>query len=182
MPSGMLGKLGALLIVIALVAGIRLMGEGASLDAHAEGADLLKGCTDVPEAVALAQRLQTRALRIDRYLQELDRRKAEIGQAETRLSDVLTRLAGQRNASRSPRQDPAARKDVDEDIIRLVAVYDQMKPADAALVISNLPPEFAAELLMRVQPENSARIIAAVEPNQAAILTSYMGSRRARGY
>lgn len=182
MPRGMLGRLGAVLILIALAGGARFMGERLGLDAHAEGSDLLRGCTDVPEAVALAQRLQTRALRIERYLQDKERQRAEMDQAEARLTQVLNQLASQRNAERPSRPDAAAQKDIDEDIIRLVAVYDQMKPADAAMVISNLPPEFAAELLMRVQPENSARIIASVDPNQAAILTSYMGSRRARQY
>ncbi len=68
-----------------------------------------------------------------------------------------------------------------EDIARLIAVYDQMKPEQAAMVLSNLPPDFAAQILSRVQPETGARIMASVEPGQAAVLTSYMGAIRASG-
>ena len=66
---------------------------------------------------------------------------------------------------------------VSDDIDRLIAVYDQMKPAEAAAILTNLPPDFAAEILMRVEPETGARIIAAVDPGQAAILTTHMSAR-----
>ena len=70
------------------------------------------------------------------------------------------------------------RQAVSDDIDRMIAVYDQMKPREAAAILSNLPPDFAAEILMRVEPETGARIIAAVDPGQAAILTTHMGARR----
>ena len=66
------------------------------------------------------------------------------------------------------------------DIEKLVALYDQMKPAEAAAVLTNLPADFAAEILLRVRPETGARIIAAVEPRQAALLTAQMGARSVR--
>ena len=42
--------------------------------ASASSDDLLKGCTDVPEAVALATELRDRALRIERYMEALETR------------------------------------------------------------------------------------------------------------
>ena len=86
-----------------------------------------------------------------------------------------TELRQQKSWIQSSRD--TASQAVREDIDRLVAVYDQMKPAEAAAVLTNLPPDFAAEILMRVQPETGARIIAAVEPRQAALLTAQMGAR-----
>lgn len=176
-PRSILTWMGGLFMIVAAGGAIQL-GGWIRLQAHAETADFLKGCTDVPEAVELAIRLNDRALRIERYLDELDRKKAEVDKSRTALSETLTRIvaAGPANSrSNTVNQDA-----VDEDVARLVAVYDQMKPEQAAVVISNLPPDFAAEILMRVQPENGAKIMALVDPNQAAILTSYMGSRRAR--
>lgn len=146
--------------------------------AFAEPPALLQGCTDVPEAVSLATELRDRALRIERYLEMMDAKKAEVAAAEAALVERLTELGAAKNNIQSKRNTStdAVRSDID----RLVAVYDQMKPAEAAAVLSNLPPDFAAEILMRVQPENGARIIASVEPRQAALLTAQMGARSVR--
>lgn len=140
--------------------------------------DLLSGCGDVPEAVALAQELRDRALRIERYLAVMDDRKAELAQAEATLRERLTELRGQKGSIRD-RRDQAG-QEVRDDITRVIAIYDQMKPAEAAAVLSNLPADFAAEILMRVQPESGARIIAAIEPAQAALLTAQMSARSVR--
>lgn len=146
--------------------------------AFAEPPALLQGCGDVPEAVALAAELRDRALRIERYMQTIDEKKAELAVAETSLRARLEELKAQKSGmrSRGDQSTEAVRQDID----RLVAVYDQMKPAEAAAVLSNLPPDFAAEILMRVQPETGARIIASVEPRQAAVLTAQMGARSVR--
>ena len=146
--------------------------------AFAEPSGLLQGCGDVPEAVALAEELRDRALRIERYMEAINDRKAEIAEAESVLRKRLSELKSQKGGMRS-RQDLSTAA-VRNDIERLVAVYDQMKPAEAAAVIGNLPPDFAAEILMRIQPEAGARIIAAVAPEQAAMLTTHMGARSAK--
>ncbi|MDM7458691.1 MAG: hypothetical protein P3W94_004915, partial [Paracoccus sp. (in: a-proteobacteria)] len=116
--------------------------------------------------------------RIERYMAEIDTRKAELATAEASLRQRLVELRGQRGTIAEKRAQ--ASNAVRDDIARLVAVYDQMKPAEAAAIIANLPPDFAAEILMRVKPEIGARIIAAVEPNQAALLTAQMGARSLR--
>lgn len=143
--------------------------------AFAETGDLLDGCTDVPEAVALAAELRDRALRIERYMDSIREQKAELATAQANLRKALTELAARKGGVQMRRstESQAVRDDID----RLVALYDQMKPAEAAAVLTNLPPDFAAEILMRVQPENGARIIASVEPRQAALLTAQMGAR-----
>ncbi|WP_255471252.1 MotE family protein [Paracoccus sp. M683] len=143
--------------------------------AFAEPAGLMDGCGDVPEAVALAEELRDRALRIQRYLEEMDNRERELQAAEATLRSRLTELKAMKASVRSGEVN--RRSTVQNDIDRLVAVYGQMKPAEAAAVLTNLPADFAAEILMRVEPEAGARIIAAVEPNQAAVLTTHMGAR-----
>lgn len=148
---------------------------GRFFAARAESGNLLEGCTDVPEAVALATELRDRALRIERYLEALDVRKAELAAAEAALKARAAELRQQKSGLQTRRD--TASSEVRADIDRLVAVYDQMKPAEAAAVLTNLPPDFAAEILMRVQPETGARIIASVEPRQAALLTAQMGAR-----
>lgn len=166
-------------LALAAVVGVqaaRALNLDAGLTALAAPAALLDGCGDVPEAVALADTLRLRGIAIDRALADLDRRKDEIAAAEQRLKARLVQL---REAKAAMADGTASRRaGVAQGIERLIAVYDAMKPAEAAAVLATLPPDFAAEILMRVQPETGARIIAAIEPGQAAILTTHMGARR----
>lgn len=173
--------LGPFGMVFLLAGGLQL---GSMVMARDGGADtvhpLIAGCEGIPEAVTLSERLLLRGDRIDRYLAELERKRAEIARAEERLTMRLVEL---REASSSPaaRQNAQASA-IEEDIRRMVALYDVMKPADAARVLSKLPPDYAAEILMRVGSESGARIIAAFEPGDAAIVTTHMGARSARRY
>ncbi|MDO5648393.1 MotE family protein [Paracoccus sp. (in: a-proteobacteria)] len=146
--------------------------------AEAEPTTLLQGCGDVPEAVALAEELRDRALRIERYMVAMDDKKAELATSQASLREYLAQLRAIRDSQH--RATSGESEAVRSDIEKLVAVYDRMKPAEAAAVLTNLPADFAAEILMRVQPENGARIIANVEPRQAALLTAQMGARSVR--
>lgn len=150
-----------------------------SLRAEASSEPLLGGCTDIPEAVALADTLRLRGIAIDRALADLDRRKQEIAAAEQRIKSRLDALKAAKAALGDARGAQAAGTVAGID--RLIAVYDAMKPTEAATILAALPPDFAAEILARVQPEASARIIASIDPGQAAVLTAHMGSRRLTG-
>lgn len=141
----------------------------------AEG--LLSCCSDIPEIVALVAELRIREDRIAKALSSLDEKNAEIATARSALLGDLRRLKSTKN--RTGRSKTHDQQSVEDDISRLVAVYESMKPKDAAVVMAALPPKFSAEILMRVSPEVSARIIAAIEPEKAAILTTYMGARSA---
>lgn len=140
---------------------------------------LLGGCTDVPEAVALAETLRLRGIAVDRVLADLDRRKDDLAAAEQQLIRRLTALKQAKASVGDART--AHDSGTAAGIERLIAVYDAMKPADAAMILAALPPDFAAEILARVQPDAGARIIARIEPAHAAVLTAHMGSRRLSG-
>lgn len=157
---------------------LKTSAEEASLFAFAEPAELMAGCGDVPEAVALAEELRDRGLRIERYLEAIDSRKRDLATAEASLTARLIELRAMKASIRAG--ETGQSKALQSDIDTLVAVYDKMKPAEAAAVLTNLPADFAAEILMRVQPDTGARIIAALDPNQAAILTTHMGARSVR--
>lgn len=166
------------MVLAAAVQAVALIDGTSRLRAHAEPAALLSGCSDVPEAVALADTLRERGLRIERYMQDIDRRKAELATAERQLTEKLIELRKVRQQIKD--HDGSVSRAQTDDIARIIAVYNQMKPEQAAVVLSNLPPEFAAQILARVQPETGARIMASVDPGQAALLTSYMGAIRAK--
>lgn len=151
--------------------------QSSSLAAYAAPQGLIDGCGDVPEVVALVERLREREKRIDHYMQSLQRKEEELRVAEQMITRRLTELKAAKASVGGSKT--YAQEAVDGDIDRLVSVYGAMKPAEAALVLVNLPPDFAAEILMRVAPDVGARIMAAVEPNQAAVLTAHMGARSA---
>lgn len=177
MRRSALSVLAGVLILGAATQAFIFLDGPARLQANAEPQSLLAGCTDVPEAVALADNLRERGLRIERYLQDVDRRKGELAVAQAQLTQKLIELRKVRQDIKD--HDNGVSRAQNDDISRIIAVYDQMKPEQAAMVLSNLPPDFAAQIIARVQPETGARIMASVEPGQAAILTSYMGAIRA---
>ena len=164
--------------VFAAVIGTRGQDFTNQFAAFAEPAELMRGCTDIPEAVALAETLKERSLRIEQYMASIEQKKLEIADAEDALRKRAEDLKRHKEAlrSRSDTKSTAIRDDID----RLIAVYDQMKPTDAGEILTNLPSDFAAEILLRIDPENGARIIAAIEPKQAAVLTAEMGARSIR--
>lgn len=73
------------------------------LTAQAATSPLLQGCTDVPEAVALADTLRLRGIAVDRALADLDRRKQELAAAELRIKTRLEALKSAK-AGRCPRR------------------------------------------------------------------------------
>lgn len=178
MRRGLFAGMTALLGLPVIIFGLQRYEVSQLFTAMADPPALMQGCMDVPEAVALAETLRDRSLRIERYMEALDMRRADIATAEQTLRERLAELKSHKTDTRTRRDTNSS--ELRNDIDRLVAVYDQMKPADAAAILTNLPADFAAEILMRVQPENGARIIAAVEPRQAALLTAQMGARSIR--
>lgn len=159
---------------LAALQALQLVPLGDQMRAFAAAPALMEGCTDVPEAVELAETLRLRGIAVDRGIEALDSRRAEIAAAEERLSAKLAQLRAAKEAL--GRGQAAAQTRTDEGISRLIAVYDAMKPAEAAEVLAALPPDFGAEILARVQPETGARIIAALEPSHAAILSARLGA------
>lgn len=179
MRRALLPTLGLIFALPLCAALLQVPGRAASLLAFAAPPpELMKGCGDVPEAVALAEELRDRGLRVERYLQAVDRRERDLEAAEGRVRARLVELKAMKASVQAgeTRRSTTLQSDID----RLVAVFDKMKPSEAAAVLTNLPSDFAAEILMRVESEVGARIMAAVDPNQAAILTTHMGARSVR--
>lgn len=108
---------------------------------------------------AIADRLQ--ALRVAEA--QLSERLAELEAAETSLSDTLA-MAETAN---------------DDDIMRLTAVYENMKPANAAGLFEQMAPEFAAGFLVRMRPEAAAGIFAGLEPTTAYSISAIIAGRNA---
>lgn len=94
---------------------------------------------------------------------EVERRLAALEEAERDLSDLLT-LA-----------DTAA----DEDVARLTAMYEAMKPVNAAALFDQMDPAFAAGFLGRMRADAAAQILANLPPDKAYALSVVLAGRNA---
>lgn len=102
-----------------------------------------------------------RALEIAR--EEIERGLAELAEAEKNLRAVLT-IA-----------DTAA----EEDIARLTAMYEAMKPADAAALFQEMDASFAAGFLGRMRPDAAGAVMAGLPPEKAYALSVVLAGRNA---
>ncbi|AWB50104.1 hypothetical protein HYN69_17755 [Gemmobacter aquarius] len=172
---------GALAMIALLCAGsgaLRLgFGAGAALAlVPDQGATEAAGLCSPPPA-AVAQALTEReALLADREAALADR-MAALALAE---KAVQTRMAEMAEARDSLMQvvavaDGAAEKDLS----RLTAVYEAMKPADAARLFAAMSPDFAAGFLGRMRPETAAAVMAALDPKAAYGISALIAGRNA---
>ena len=130
--------------------------------------------TGMMEMLAEVQDRERKLLERERVLAD---RSQAINLAEKRIEDRLASLV---EAERALAQTVSiADKAADEDVTRLVSVYENMKPKEAAPLFSTMAPDFAAGFLARMRPDASAAILAALEPQVAYSISVIMAGRNA---
>jgi flagellar motility protein MotE (MotC chaperone) len=95
--------------------------------------------------------------------QAITQRMAELQTAEEELKKTLTIADG---AS-------------EKDLAQLTAVYEAMKPADAAALFQTMSPDFAAGFLARMQPGSAADIMTGLKPETAYEVSVLLAGRNA---
>ncbi len=133
-------------------------------------------CTETPLAVAEA--LTRREARVSEREASLNERLAALALAEKAITARMTELDEARKGLMQVVDvaDGAA----EDDLARLTAVYEAMKPADAARVFAAMSPDFAAGFLGRMRPETAATVLAALDPKLAFELTAMVAGRNAK--
>jgi flagellar motility protein MotE (MotC chaperone) len=124
-----------------------------SPDAETEAAsDAPVNCP--PPPLALAQALLARETDVARQEAALADRMAALDLAEAAITTRLTELA----SAEASLKDTLALADgaAENDLARLTAVYESMKPADAAALFTAMAPEFAAGFLGRMRKPRTA--------------------------
>lgn len=114
----------------------------------------------------------------------LAQREAELAERETLLGAAQDRIQAQIVALETAEADLAATmaladRAAEDDILRLVAVYEAMKPEEAALVFAEMAPDFAAGFLARLRPETAAAILAGLDARLAYSLSAILAGRNA---
>lgn len=67
----------------------------------------------------------------------------------------------------------------EKDLLRLTAVYESMKPKDAAALFEEMEPNFAAGFLGRMRPDVAASVMAGLTPQAAYSISVILAGRNA---
>lgn len=135
------------------------------------------GCMPNGDADELMQAIASRAQSLDQREAYINNREAALAIAETRIAEQLQSLQGaeEQLAATLSRADSAA----DEDVARLTAVYEQMKPNAAAAIFETMDIDFAAGFLARMQPQYAAGILSAMPADLAYSVSVVIAGRNA---
>ena len=131
---------------------------------------------DTNLAVVLEQ-LQVREERLKAREAALESRLQALAVAEEQIArnlDALTR-AEEELAATMALADTAA----EDDLSRLTAVYENMKPKEAAPLFEAMDPKFAAGFLGRMRPDAAAAILSGLDPKTAYAISVILAGRNA---
>ena len=174
-PAGR-GTLIVLALTLASSGAIRLgLGVGQAVANAPDMAAAPLVCPEPP--LALAEALRLRETRVatqeaavaDRMSalaladQAIQTRLAALTEAEDRLSKTITMADGA----------------AESDLTQLTAVYEKMKPKDAAPLFEAMAPEFAAGFLGRMRPDAAAAILAGLTAEHGYAVSILLASRNA---
>lgn len=128
-------------------------------------------------ALAMLEELQAREVRLARREDMIADRAQALALATTEIDEKLAALvaAEEKLAATLTLADEAA----DADVARLVAVYEKMKPKDAASLFGEMDPDFAAGFLARMKPDAAAQVMAGLEPKTAYTISVLLAGRNA---
>ena len=95
--------------------------------------------------------------------EEIERRLSNLQQAEESLRGLLA----------------LANTAAEDDLARLTAVYENMKPKEAAELFEQMEPAFAAGFLGRMRPDAAAGVMAGLNPQTAYSISVILAGRNA---
>lgn len=136
------------------------------------------------ELVAQADLGAEQLLELNRRERELARRQEELAEQEARLEQARLGLQTQLTELQTAEADLSATmaladRAAEEDISRLVTVFEAMAPEEAAAVFTEMDTEFAAGFISQLAPATAAEILAGLEPRHAYALSAIIAGRNA---
>jgi flagellar motility protein MotE (MotC chaperone) len=161
------------------------LGAGAALAVSDDGADspdkpdaaTTNACPAPKEAGPLLKALNARKTRLDQREAQMRERMRALAVAEEEIAAKMQELvkAEESLSATIALADSAA----DDDITRLVSVYQAMKAKEAAALFETMNPDFAAGFLGRMEPGAAAGIMARLSPEAAYSVSVILAGRNA---
>lgn len=176
---------GVLLTIAILLMGSALLrasiGAGQAmandLDSNTPISEQSLSCEPPADLKPVLAALQERERRLDLQEQQIATRMQALAQAENEFDSKLTRLTEAEDRLRATLA--LAETAAEDDITSLVAVYEAMKPKEAALLFEEMEPEFAAGFLARMRPDAAAGVLAGLPPQSAYSMSVILAGRNA---
>lgn len=128
------------------------------------------------DALLAAERaLEARSLELE---EKSSKRLAQLQDAEARIAQSLKDLeaAEQDLAALVSTVDRGSQDDVD----RLIAMYENMKPKDAALLFEQMAPDFSAGFLGKMRSDKAAAILSGMSAEKAYGVSVVLAGRNAQ--
>ena len=181
--AGRLRSPGALLVIGLCFAGSALAraadpdGVLSGAGGAAAPAPPSAGACPPAEPGGLLAAIRTREAQIAAREAELDERARilEAAEARFRAHEAALRDAEERLSATVAVAEAAA----EDDVSRLVAVYESMKPKAAAAIFESMEPGFAAGFLARMNRDAAARVLAGLSPARAYAISAVIAGRNA---
>jgi flagellar motility protein MotE (MotC chaperone) len=131
-----------------------------------------------PDPTGLLAALREREAQLAERAEEIaDReRLLEVAERKYRSQAEALREAEARLAETLSIADKAAEKD----LARMVAVYEAMKPREAARIFETMDATFAAGFLGRMREDAAARILGGMSPERAYAVSAVISGRNAK--
>jgi len=129
---------------------------------------------------------------VEQMLVDLVSRQAQLDQRERRLNNRMQALnAAEKRLKVNTEKLISAEKKLsdtmaisntaaEDDLARLTAVYENMKPKQATGLFEKMAPEFAAGFLGRMRAQTAAAVMATLSPAKAYKISVILAGRNAR--
>lgn len=146
-------------------------GESAPSPDPQQDAKASYTCVDGALATAVKDRivaLDTREENIAGRRSELKAYEKQIEKRLVELEDANMKLKANIETHQTARNN---------DIAKLAAIYEGMKPAQASEIINEMDPEFAAGLLASMNSEQAAQIVASIDSKRAYMISVMLANR-----
>jgi len=179
------GPLSVLAILLIISSVLRFLGgpaaaiakEVSDIRLDVEGLSAPAQCKTPPDLEILLAALTEREMRLAEREDYHAKRAAALSAAEVKIEAQLNTLkeAEEQLAGTLALAVNAA----EDDVARLTAVYENMKPKEAALLFETMSPAFAAGFLGRMRPDSAAKIVGGLTPDIAYSISVILAGRNA---
>ena len=183
-PRATRGALTLIALLLAASGLIRLGGPAAAI--AREVADFeespvampaLGSCETAEDVVLALDALDEREQRLAEREAEIEERMALVTEAEAALQETMAELEAAEAELDATLT--VANTAAEDDLARLTAVYETMKPKEAAALFAQMDPQFAAGFLGRMRPEAAAAVMAGLDPQTAYTISVVLAARNA---
>jgi flagellar motility protein MotE (MotC chaperone) len=152
-------------------------GEKGDSPAAAEAADKDFDVSQATDAeIDILEKLAARRRALDKRGGELDMREALLKATENRIDTKIAEL--QKIKSTIEGLLKKHDKEQEEKMKRLVKIYENMKPKDAARIFERLNMKILLDVVERMREAKTAPILANMDPEKANVLTTELAARR----